>query len=122
MSPLSLDEADQITHSCHLIRLFLSDFHAAKLVLDGDYQFETVEPIGAEIFNQARLVRNAPQIDVELRGDEASERGADLFVRTCGAADHHGDELPRIGCVESQLPHSLHIVAFEKNYQSVALT
>jgi hypothetical protein len=37
-----------------------------EVVLDQDQQFQTVEPVGAEIVAQVRIVRDAADVDVEM--------------------------------------------------------
>ncbi len=45
-------------------------FNVGELILDQDQQFQTVKPIGAKIITQVRIVRNTPDVDIEMPGDQ----------------------------------------------------
>src|SRR5262247_1257295 len=55
LAAATFDVADEIADRTDLIGFIIGDFHAES-ILDRDHQFESVEPVGPEIFGEVRVV------------------------------------------------------------------
>jgi hypothetical protein len=78
MMALSLDEADKIADNFHPINGIISNFNP-EVIFDCDHQLEAVKPIGAQIREKTRLIRNKLELDVQILGDETAD-GCDVIT------------------------------------------
>ena len=90
---MTFNEADEITHRDYSVRVVVSNLQSRKLVFDRYHQFETIKPIGAEIFTEACSVGDSFKFDMKLLGDEVSDRGGYLFMRRRRTADYVHDDI-----------------------------
>jgi hypothetical protein len=90
---MGCNEADEITHRDHSIRVVISDLQSCKLIFDRYHQFQAIKPIGVEIFKQACSVCDPLKLDMKLLGDETSDRGGYLFMPGRRTADYIHEHL-----------------------------
>jgi hypothetical protein len=76
----AFEDAHKIPHSVDLVYHNVSDLEAGHLVFDRDHQFETIEPIRAEIVAEPRFVRQPFKIDSEMPGDNLADLDGEAVV------------------------------------------
>jgi hypothetical protein len=83
------------------LKLVIRDFHAGKLVFDGYYQFNAVEPGGPEVIFKVRLIHNTLNVDAQMLGNDSADREKRSLLDRCQAPDAHDKPPIVVMCSES---------------------
>jgi hypothetical protein len=62
--------ADEIADNPDVIGIVIRNLNVGKFILDQDHQFETIEPIEAEIIAEVRFISDSFGINTQILGDE----------------------------------------------------
>jgi hypothetical protein len=67
---INFDMADEIADNFDLFGIAIRNLYASEFIFDQYCQLETIEPVGAQILTEVRLIRDAADIDTEIVGNE----------------------------------------------------
>jgi hypothetical protein len=94
MARATFNELNEITYGLQLVYNGVRDFNAEP-VFNLYNQLESIEPVGAEIFQKTRLIEDAFGVQAKLLGNElAHVCGHVVLDQICwrkGTASDHGD-------------------------------
>jgi len=79
---MSFDEADEIADGYDLVDDVVLDLRAGELIFDHYHQFETIKPVGPEIIEEARVIRDALSVYAQLLGNDVADPGGHAFVHS----------------------------------------
>jgi hypothetical protein len=79
-SVLAFDNLHEITDSVDLIGDYICHLKARDLILNRDYYFEPIKPVGSQIVAEARLVRHPRGIDAEMGGYDLANLAVDVAL------------------------------------------
>jgi hypothetical protein len=70
-APPLINVEDQIANNLDPIGFVIRDFHAGEF-LNQYYQFNTIEPVSAQIAAKISAIGDAPDINVQMFGDKST--------------------------------------------------
>jgi hypothetical protein len=77
---LAFDDAHEIADSVDLIRNDVCHRKGRHLILNGEYYFEAIKPVGSEVVAEVRFVRHPRRIDAEMSGYDLADLAADIAL------------------------------------------
>jgi hypothetical protein len=73
ISFVAFDDAHEITDRVDLIGDYVCHLQARHLILNRDYYFEPIEPVGSQVVSEPRLVCHPRRINAEMSGDDLAD-------------------------------------------------
>ena len=67
------DVADEIADHLDLVGIVLRELQTGESVFDHDHQFKMIQPVGSEIINEVRVVRNTFDVRVQMLGNKGPD-------------------------------------------------
>jgi len=99
----AFNEADEIADRLDMIDLTIRDLDRSESIFDGHHEFDTIEPISAEIVDKVSFIHDAFELDAQAIGDDrANLVGRNAFSHRsdgrrpwhrCPSTDSHDEPL-----------------------------